>query len=130
MIDTSFGGELYKLKWVEIDYVFSSPQIMMENDKALEIPVQQRMQRQASVERGHGEEYKAALERAVALEIPDENLPLSYGTFSELEEGENSSQSIKDTSVASSTKQRDSWDKFIKRFFDEDQSGRMVFKKS
>ncbi|KAL0538113.1 hypothetical protein IC582_027112 [Cucumis melo] len=104
--------------------------IMMENDKALEIPVQQRMQRQASVERGHGEEYKAALERAVALEIPDENLPLSYGTFSELEEGENSSQSIKDTSVASSTKQRDSWDKFIKRFFDEDQSGRMVFKKS
>ncbi|XP_031743495.1 uncharacterized protein LOC101223172 isoform X2 [Cucumis sativus] len=104
--------------------------IMMENDKALEIPVQQRMQRQASVERGHGEEYKAALERAAALEIPDENLPLSYGTFSELEEGENSSQSIKDISVASSTKQRDSWDKFIKRFFDEDQSGRMVFKKS
>ncbi|XP_038874629.1 uncharacterized protein LOC120067204 [Benincasa hispida] len=104
--------------------------IMMENDKALEIPVQQRMQRQASVARGHGEEYKAALERAAALEIPDENLPLSYGTFNELEEGENSSQSIKDASVASSTKQRDSWDKFIKRFFDEDQSGQMVFKKS
>ncbi|CAK9328852.1 unnamed protein product [Citrullus colocynthis] len=104
--------------------------IMMENDKALEIPVQQRMQRQASVERGHGEEYKAALERAAALEIPDENLPLTYGTFSELEEGENSSQSIKDASVTSSTKQRDSWDKFIKRFFDEDQSGQMVLKKS
>lgn len=104
--------------------------IMMENDKALEIPVQQRMQRQASVERGHGEEYKAALERAAALEIPDESLPLSYGTFSELEEGENSSQSIEDESVASSTKQRDRWDKFINRFFDVDQTGKMVFKKS
>ena len=102
---------------------------MMENDKALEIPVQQRMQRQASVERGHGEEYKAALERAAALEIPDENIPISYGTFTELEEGENSRQSIEDASVASSTKRRDRWDKFIKRFFDEDQSGRMVFKK-
>ncbi|XP_023006579.1 uncharacterized protein LOC111499263 [Cucurbita maxima] len=103
--------------------------IMMENDKALEIPVQQRMQRQASVERGHGEEYKAALERAAALEIPDENIPISYGTFTEMEEGENSRQSIEDASVASSTKRRDRWDKFIKRFFDEDQSGRMVFKK-
>ncbi|KAG7026003.1 hypothetical protein SDJN02_12501, partial [Cucurbita argyrosperma subsp. argyrosperma] len=104
--------------------------IMLENDKALEIPVQQRMQRQASVERGHGEEYQAALERAAALEIPDVNLPPSYGTFNELEEGENSSQSIEDALVASSTKRRDRWDKFINQFFDVDQSGKMVFKKS
>ncbi|XP_022156113.1 uncharacterized protein LOC111023079 [Momordica charantia] len=104
--------------------------IMMENDKAMEIPVQQRMERQASIQREHGEEYKAALERAAALEIPDENLPLSYGTFSELEEGENSSQSIRDSLVASSAKQRESWDEFINRFFDEDQSGQMVLKKS
>lgn len=103
---------------------------MMENDKAMEIPVQQRMERQASIQREHGEEYKAALERAAALEIPDENLPLSYGTFSELEEGENSSQSIRDSLVASSAKQRESWDEFINRFFDEDQSGQMVLKKS
>ena len=103
---------------------------MLENDKALEIPVQQRMQRQASVERGHGEEYQAALERAAALEIPDVNLPPSYGTFNELEEGENSSQSIEDALVASSTKRRDRWDKFINQFFDVDQSGKMVFKKS
>ncbi|XP_022964595.1 uncharacterized protein LOC111464562 [Cucurbita moschata] len=104
--------------------------IMLENDKALEIPVQQRMQRQASVERGHGEEYQAALERAAALEIPDVNLPPSYGTFNELEEGENSSQSIEDALVSSSTKRRDRWDKFINQFFDVDQSGKMVFKKS
>nr|GMD75954.1 putative lipase/calmodulin-binding heat-shock protein [Ipomoea batatas] len=63
---------------------------MLEKDHGLDIPTQQRMERQASLAKEHREEHRAALQRAVALDVPQAYSPSSYGTFHELEEGENS----------------------------------------
>ncbi|XP_019180757.1 PREDICTED: uncharacterized protein LOC109175849 [Ipomoea nil] len=66
---------------------------MLERDHALDIPTQQRMEREASLAKEHREEHRAALQRAVALDVPQAYSPSSYGTFHELEEGEDSGKS-------------------------------------
>ncbi|KAJ6328628.1 hypothetical protein OIU77_010341 [Salix suchowensis] len=106
--------------------------LMLEKDRILEIPAQQRMQRQESIAREHSEEYEAALRRAVALEIPRAAPSPSYGTFVEVGKGESSSGSSIGTrsSLLSFKRMRERWDDFIERLFDVDESGRMVFKKS
>ena len=97
----------------------------------MEIPAQQRMQRQESIAREHSEEYEAALRRAVALKIPRAASSPSYGTFAEVERGESSgSSSGTRASLLSFKRMRERWDDFIERLFDVDESGRMVFKKS
>ncbi|CAN0902791.1 hypothetical protein LINGRAHAP2_LOCUS22194 [Linum grandiflorum] len=55
--------------------------LMLEKDGATEIPTKQRMERQETVAREHREEYKAALQRAVTLEVPHSQFPSQYGTF-------------------------------------------------
>lgn len=112
--------------------------LMLERDQIMEIPPTQRMERQESLVREHSEEYRAALQRAVALNIPHATLSSPYGTFNELEGGENSSRSGEEnsgrlgeeTSLLSFKKWRESWDNFIERLFDVDESGRMVFKRT
>lgn len=94
----------------------------------MEIPVKQRMERQASLAREHSQEYKAALQRAVALDIPQAYSPSEYGTFQEME-GENSGRSSEDISSVSFKRRKESWDGFVGRLFDVDESGQMVFKK-
>lgn len=62
------------------------------------IPPAQKMERQSTIAKEHMEEYKAAIQRAVALDIPIAYSPSSYGTFSpssygtfqEIEKGQNS----------------------------------------
>lgn len=111
---------------------------MLERDQIMEIPPTQRMERQESLVREHSEEYRAALQRAVALNIPHATLSSPYGTFNELEGGENSGRSGEEnsgrsgeeTSLLSFKKWRESWDNFIERLFDVDESGRMVFKRT
>ncbi|KAL7158728.1 hypothetical protein ABFS83_02G162900 [Erythranthe nasuta] len=65
---------------------------MLEKEPIMKIPVAQRMERQASIAKEHMQEHRAAIKRAVALDVPHANSPPSYGTFqeSESEEGENS----------------------------------------
>uniref|UniRef100_A0A6N2M8T3 Fungal lipase-like domain-containing protein n=1 Tax=Salix viminalis TaxID=40686 RepID=A0A6N2M8T3_SALVM len=104
--------------------------LMLEKDRIMEIPAQQRMQRQECLEREHSEEYEAALRRAVALNIPQAAYSPSYGTFAEVEEGESSGSSSRAGSLLSLKRMRVHWDNFIERLFDVDESGRMVFKKS
>ncbi|KAA8516043.1 hypothetical protein F0562_019222 [Nyssa sinensis] len=104
--------------------------LMVEKDQAMEIPARQRMERQESLAREHSEEYRAALQRAVALDVPHAFSPPSYGTFSETEEWEDSGGIRRDFSILSSKRRRDSWDEFRERLFDTDESGRMVLKKS
>ncbi|XP_011036200.1 PREDICTED: uncharacterized protein LOC105133782 isoform X1 [Populus euphratica] len=105
--------------------------LMLEKDRIMEIPAQQRMQRQESIAREHNEEYEAALRRAVALEIPQAAYSPSYGTFAEVEKGEGSgSSSGARSSLLSFKRMKERWDNFIERHFDVDESGRMVFKKS
>lgn len=103
--------------------------LMLEKDKIMEIPPKQRMERQESLAREHSVEYRAALQRAVALDIPLAYSPSQYGTFREMQEGETSSRSSEQTSLLSSKGRRESWDEFIERLFDVNESGQMVFKK-
>ncbi|PKI45439.1 hypothetical protein CRG98_034244 [Punica granatum] len=106
-------------------------ELMLEREKAMDIPASQRMERQKSIAREHTEEYKAALQKAVDLHIPSVYPPSSsqYGTFQETEEGENSSGLSGEASSLSSKKRTQSWQEFMERLFDVDDSGQMVFKK-
>lgn len=65
---------------------------MMEKDHIMEIPVKQRMERQETLAKEHSEAYKAALQRAVTLDVPHAYSPSQYGTFNEQNEGENSTR--------------------------------------
>ncbi|KAH7850074.1 hypothetical protein Vadar_027513 [Vaccinium darrowii] len=106
--------------------------LMMEKERIMEIPPQQRMERQASLAKEHGEEYKAALQRAVVLDVPQAYSPSLYGTFREVEEGgdPDSSSSQKESPFTSPDRRKESWDEFVDRIFDIDESGHMVLKKS
>lgn len=101
-------------------------QLMLERDKTMDIPVSQRMERQESVVREHDEEYKAALQRAVDLDIPLA-YPPTYGTFDEAE-AESSGRSSEEPPSLSSRKRKESWDGFVKRLFHVNDSGQMVFR--
>ncbi|KAK6918384.1 Fungal lipase-like domain [Dillenia turbinata] len=103
--------------------------LMLERDRVMDIPPKQRMERLQSVAREHSEEYKAALQRAVALEVPQAFSPSTYGTFYDPEEGENSGRSSADASRASSRRRKESWDDLVGRLFDTNESGQMVLKK-
>ncbi|KAG6754521.1 hypothetical protein POTOM_042562 [Populus tomentosa] len=110
----------------------SSPEIMVEKDHIMEIPAKQRMERQETLAREHSEEYRAALQRAVTLSVPHAYSPSKYGTFDEVEEGEDSNRSSGESSFGSSktSKIRENWDELIERLFDRDVSGHMALKKS
>lgn len=99
---------------------------MLEKDWIMDIPSKQRMERQESLAREHSVEYKAALQRAVVLDVPLAYSPSQYGTF---HEGETSGRSSEHEPFLSSKKWKESWDRFVGRLFDVDESGNMVFKK-
>lgn len=102
---------------------------MLEKDRVMEIPAHQRMERQESLVREHSEEYKAALQRAVALDIPQAYSSSPYGTFHETGAGESSGRPGREDLLSSSKKRRESWDDFVERMFDVDETGQVVFKK-
>ncbi|CAN1308731.1 hypothetical protein LINPERPRIM_LOCUS27480 [Linum perenne] len=115
--------------WIEKE---SQRAIMLANDRMMEIPVEQRMERKESLAREQAQEYEAALQRAVALDIPAASFS-PYGTFADTEEGETSGGSSSGHATSSTwsfRKMRDRLDSFVDRFFDVDDSGRMVFKNS
>lgn len=95
---------------------------MLEKDPIMEIPAKQKMERQQTLAKEHGEEYAAALQRAVKLAVPHAVLPSQYGTFQDSEESSGES-SRKHTPGRS-------WDELIESLFDKDESGYMVLKKS
>ncbi|KAI4355062.1 hypothetical protein L6164_003875 [Bauhinia variegata] len=103
--------------------------LMLEKDRIMEIPAKQKMERQESLDREHNEEYRAALQRAVALNVPQAYSPSSYGTFHQMDAGEDSGRSSSQGSSLSLKKRTDSWNEFVGRLFDVDDSGHMVFKK-
>ncbi|MBA0736969.1 hypothetical protein Gogos_010455 [Gossypium gossypioides] len=59
--------------------------LMVEKDGVMRVPAKQKMVRHVSLAREHSEEHKAALQRAVALDIPQAYSPSMYGTFHEME---------------------------------------------
>lgn len=106
--------------------------LMFEKDHIMEIPVKQRMERQETIVKEHREEYKAALKRAVTLDVPHAYAPSQYGTFDEQEEGQDPYKSDGASSAGSSKREKksESWDVLIERLFDKDESGHRIFKKS
>lgn len=105
-------------------------QLMLEKDRLMEIPPKQKMERYKSLAREHSQEYKAALQRAVTLDIPQAYSPSSYGTFLEMDAAEDPGSSSAKVFSSSGKKQTDSWNEFVERLFDVDDSGHMVFKKT
>ncbi|XP_022891073.1 uncharacterized protein LOC111406101 isoform X2 [Olea europaea var. sylvestris] len=85
-------------------------ELMREKDDGLQVPPEQRMERQESLAREHSEQYNAALRRAVSLAIPHAFSPTQYGTFDQ--DTENSGISAGDASAGSSVthKDKESWD--------------------
>ncbi|XP_057495729.1 uncharacterized protein LOC130780735 isoform X2 [Actinidia eriantha] len=103
--------------------------LMMDKERIMVIPPHQRMERQASLAREHSEEYKPALQRTVALDVPQAYSPSSYGTFHEIEEGSySSSRSQKESPIMSPNRRKKSWDEFVDRLFEINDSGHMVLK--
>lgn len=99
--------------------------LMLEKDPIMEIPAKQKMERQQTLAKEHGEEYAAALQRAVKLAVPHASLPSPYyGTFqdSDGEEVFSGESSRKHTPGGS-------WDDLIESLFDKDASGHMLLKK-
>ncbi|XP_074570445.1 uncharacterized protein LOC141827066 [Curcuma longa] len=52
--------------------------LMLQKDRIMEIPPKQRMERQETLAKEHGEEHKAALRRAVTVSVPDAVSPTAY----------------------------------------------------
>ncbi|GKU88151.1 hypothetical protein SLEP1_g2451 [Rubroshorea leprosula] len=104
--------------------------MMLEKDQIMQIPAKQKMERQQSLALDHSEEHRVAMQRAVALDIPQAYSPLSYGTFHEMEEGETSGQSSGDAHTPFLKKWSESWDNFVDRLFEVDESGKMIFKRT
>ncbi|GFY90271.1 alpha/beta-Hydrolases superfamily protein [Actinidia rufa] len=103
--------------------------LMMDKERIMEIPPHQRMERQDSLAREHSEDYKLALQRAVALDVPQACSPSPYGTFHEIEEGSySSSRSQKESPIMSPNRRKKSWDEFVDRLFEINDSGHMVLK--
>lgn len=106
--------------------------LMMERDRIMDVPAKQRMERKESLDREHSQEYEAALRRAIALDIPHAYSSSSYGTFTliETEQVENSGRSSGGSPSEPLKNRSESWDDFVERLFDVDESGNMMIKKS
>lgn len=72
---------------MKIDYS-TNKQCMLERESSMDIPPEQRMERQTTLDKEHKEEHRAALQRAVALDVPQAYSPSPYGTFHEIQEEE------------------------------------------
>uniref|UniRef100_A0A0D9XH03 Fungal lipase-like domain-containing protein n=1 Tax=Leersia perrieri TaxID=77586 RepID=A0A0D9XH03_9ORYZ len=99
--------------------------LMLEKEKTMEVPSEQRMERNESLQREHVEEHKAALRRAVTLSVPDARSPSAYGTF-----GEQPERCESFPSATTLARQRMSWNDLIERVFDRDESGHIVLRSS
>lgn len=102
-------------------------QLMLQEDHIMATPASQKMERQATLEREHTEEHRAALRRAVTLEVPDAYSPSLYGTF---DDGSVGAAEASSASSSSAARQRLSWDELIERVFENDESGKMVIRKT
>nr|CAD1840857.1 unnamed protein product [Ananas comosus var. bracteatus] len=102
--------------------------LMLEKERIKEVPSEQRMEREETLQREHVEEHRAALRRAVSLDVPDARSPSTYGTFDE--------SSVRGDGEAASpcspreSRQRMTWDELIDRVFEKDESGQMVLRQS
>ncbi|CAA6662648.1 unnamed protein product [Spirodela intermedia] len=67
----------HAIVWIERQ----SQKLWMRKGAAMEIPPAQRIERQETIVRDHKDEQRAALRRAVTLDVPHAVSPSAYGTF-------------------------------------------------
>ncbi|KAK3129392.1 hypothetical protein QOZ80_6BG0478830 [Eleusine coracana subsp. coracana] len=103
--------------------------LMLEEEDTMEVPSEQRMERNETLQKEHVEEHKAALRRAVTLSVPDARTPSPYGTF----DGAESQRQYPERSESfppAGTRQRISWNDLIEQVFDRDDDGQIVLRGS
>ncbi|KAG6530223.1 uncharacterized protein LOC122043105 [Zingiber officinale] len=115
----------HAILWIERE-AQNALELMLQEDKIMEIPPKQRMERQQTLAKDHSEEHKAALRRAVTLSVPDAFSPTAYGTF------DDKASDATDDSTSLSTKSRlkMSWHELVERILDKDDSGHRVLRRS
>uniref|UniRef100_A0A0A9EDX9 Fungal lipase-type domain-containing protein n=1 Tax=Arundo donax TaxID=35708 RepID=A0A0A9EDX9_ARUDO len=102
--------------------------LMLEEEDTMEVPSEQRMERNQTLQREHVEEHKAALRRAVTLSVPDARAPSPYGTFSGDEHQRHPDRSESFPLVGA--RQRMSWNDLIEQVFERDEDGQIVLRSS
>ncbi|TVU10575.1 hypothetical protein EJB05_44116 [Eragrostis curvula] len=103
--------------------------LMLEDEDTMEVPSEQRMERNQTLQREHDEEHKAALRRAVTLSVPDARAPSPYGTF----DGDERSRHYPERSESFppvGARQRMNWNDLIEQVFDRDDDGQIVLRGS
>lgn len=123
----------HSIVWIERESQ-KALELMIEKENALEIPRLQRMERQATLRGEHREEYRAALERAVSLNVPR---AASYGTFDsdkfnwdDNEEDSLIAREPGDSSQAGGgSQQRRNWENLLNNLFVRDAAGKIVLKR-
>ncbi|XP_062199098.1 uncharacterized protein LOC133901676 [Phragmites australis] len=100
--------------------------LMLEEEDRMEVPSEQRMERNETLQREHVEEHRAALRRAVTLSVPDARAPSPYGTFSDKQHQPERSESF----PPAGGRQRMSWNDLIEQVFDRDEDGQIVLRGS
>ncbi|TVU10618.1 hypothetical protein EJB05_44161, partial [Eragrostis curvula] len=104
-------------------------QLMLEDEDTMEVPSEQRMERNQTLQREHDEEHKAALRRAVTLSVPDARAPSPYGTF----DGDERRRHYPERSESFppvGARQRMNWNDLIEQVFDRDDDGQIVLRGS
>ncbi|KAG6605732.1 Sn1-specific diacylglycerol lipase alpha, partial [Cucurbita argyrosperma subsp. sororia] len=115
--------------WIEKE-AKQALELMHKDDKAMQIPPQQKMERQETLAREHSEEYKAALQRAVTLAVPHAYALAPYGTFGKTDDGEEEEEESPGSSGGSSRRKKETWNELIERLYDKEDSKHAVLKKS
>ncbi|CAN6179939.1 unnamed protein product [Urochloa humidicola] len=119
----------HAIVWIERE-AQKALDLMLE--ETMEVPSEQRMERNVSLHREHVEEHRAALRRAVTLSVPDARAPSPYGTFDD-DDGRQQQPQQPERSESfppAGTRQRTSWNDLIERVFDKDADGHIVLRSS
>uniref|UniRef100_A0A7N0UHU5 Calmodulin-binding heat-shock protein n=1 Tax=Kalanchoe fedtschenkoi TaxID=63787 RepID=A0A7N0UHU5_KALFE len=118
----------HALLWIERE-----AQRALNKIQTMEIPPTQKMERQQTLAKEHNEEHKAALRRAITLNIPHAYSPagdepqddyMSESAHANLE----SSSSV--GSTRRSKKLSGNWEDLIERLFDKDDHGQLLIKEN
>ncbi|KAL9691525.1 hypothetical protein QQ045_011949 [Rhodiola kirilowii] len=122
----------HALLWIERE-AQKALDLMHQKCQTMEIPPTQKMQRKQTLAKEHNDEHKAALQRAITLDIPHAYSPSGDEEHKDYVPVNTSFESSSSSSV-SSTKKRNklsgNWDELIERLFDKDDHGHMLIKGS
>lgn len=123
----------HSIVWIERESQ-KALELMIEKENALAIPRLQRMERQATLKGEHREEHRAALERALSLNVPR---AASYGTFDSdkfnwddnEEDSLTASESGDSSQARGMSQQRRNWENLLDKLFVRDAAGKIALRR-